>query len=149
MATGDGWTSRLLAGLAQYLTDHGVGVWRPTGPAYGAGETGISVRAILDTPDRLITLAAYPVDAPAGVADATEGVQVRMRAGLDPREVDDLADQVYELLDSATGLTLGGIAVVQIHRNSYAPMGADTAGRWERADNYYLDLMRPTVWRTD
>lgn len=149
MATGDGWTSRLLAGLAQHLADNGIGVWRPDGPAYTADETGILIRAIPSSPDRIITLAAYPVTGYVGLADITVGVQMRLRGGTDPRDCDDLADAIFDLLDSASGLTLGGIAVVQMYRQSYASLGADANGRWERSENYYADAMRPTANRTD
>lgn len=149
MATGDGWTSKLLTGLAQYLAANAVGVWRPTG-VYAAGETGILLRAIPQSPDRIIALAAYPVAAGyVGLADTTVGVQHRLRGGTDPRDCDDLADAIYDLLDSATNLVFGGVHVVQMYRQSYVSLGADGNGRWERSENYYLDAMRPTAHRTD
>ncbi|EEP73503.1 hypothetical protein MCAG_03830 [Micromonospora sp. ATCC 39149] len=149
MATGDGWTSRLLTGLAEHLAAAGIGDWSPSG-TYGPGDTGIVIRAVPQTPDRLITLAAYPVgSASPGVADHQLGVQIRVRAGTDPRDCDDLADAVYELLDGATRLTLDGIAVVQIWRQSYTSLGDDSNGRWSRSENYYFDTMRPTSNNTD
>ena len=44
---------------------------------------------------------------------------------------------------------LGGITVVQIKRKSFAPMGIDANARYERSDNYYLDVARPGTNRTD
>ncbi|RGC68422.1 hypothetical protein C5N14_13630 [Micromonospora sp. MW-13] len=149
MATGDGWTSRLLTGLAEHLAAAGVGVWRDTG-VYDPAQTGIVIRSVPPSPDRLITLAAYPVgSANPGVADHQLGVQIRVRAGADPRDCDDLADAVYDLLDGAAGLTLRGIAVVQVWRQSYTSLGDDSNGRWSRSENYYLDTMRPTARNTD
>ncbi len=149
MATGDGWTSRLLTGLAEHLQTAGVGLWRPTG-VYQPADTAIVIRNIPQSPDRVITLAAYPVGQDAqGLADHTSGVQIRVRAGVDPRECDDLADAVYDLLDSAAGLVFGGIPVVQMWRQSYTPLGQDSNSRWERSENYYVQAMRPTSNNTD
>jgi len=149
MALGEGWTSRLLTGLAEHLAANGVGAWRPNGPSYTANEVGIVIRAIPATPDRIITLAAYPVNAGLpGLADITTGVQIRCRGTVDPRVVEDVGDAAFDLLDGATGLTWGGIPVVQVYRQSYAPLGSDGNGRWESSHNYYVDAMRPTVNRT-
>lgn len=149
MATGDGWTSRLIAGLAQHLDDAGVGVYRPTG-AYQASETAILDRAIPTSPDRIITLAAYPVGSSApGLADHQTAVQIRVRGLQDPRDCDDLADAIFERLDGAEHLTLGDVKVVQMWRQSYTSLGQDQLGRWERSENYYLDAMRPTANNTE
>jgi hypothetical protein len=147
VATGDGWTSRLLTGLAELLAANSIGIWRTSG-VYAAGETGILIRSIPSTPDRIITLAAYPIDAGyVGLADTTVGIQHRLRGGRDPRDCDDLADAIFDLLDSAEHYSLGGIHVVQSVRRSYASLGADGNGRWERSENYYFDAMRPTAHR--
>lgn len=149
MATGDGWTSRLLTGLAEHLAAAGVGTWRVT-CAYTANEVGIYIRAIPQAPDRIITLAAYPIGtARQGLADHDAAVQIRLRGTADPRVVEDQADAVYELLDGARRLTLGGIPVQLVWRQSYTSLGDDTAGRWERSENYYLQAMRPTSNNTD
>lgn len=149
MATGDGWTSRLIAGLAGHLAASGVGVWRTNG-VYTADEVGILDRAIPQQPDRVITLSGYPVDdGYPGLADFTQGVQIRIRGTTDPRVADDIADQVFDLLDSAQHFVVGGIHVVLAKRRSYASLGQDSNQRWERSDNYYLDAMRPTAHRTD
>jgi hypothetical protein len=139
-----GWTTDLLIGVAEALDAAAVGTWRASG-IYVAGETAIVIRVIPPEPERLITLAAYPVG-PAAVqlADTVVGVQIRLRAGVDPRDCDDLADAVYDLLHGASRLTWTGIDVVQVRRVSYTSLGQDTAGRWERSENYYVDAMRPT-----
>lgn len=148
MALGDGWTSRLLTGLAQHLAAGGVGTWRASG-IYTAAETGIMIRAIPPSPDRIITLAPYVVASPPGQADYTLGVQVRVRGTQDPRAAEDTADAIFDLLDSAHGLTWGGIPVVQVYRQSYAALGVDANNRWETSSNYYVQAMRPTAHRTD
>lgn len=149
MAIGDGWTSRLLAGLAEHLQAAGIGVWRPDGPSYTAAEVGIVIRGIPTSPDRIITLAPYVVASPPGLADVTQGVQIRVRGTKDPRVAEDLADSVFDRLDSAHGITWGGIPIVQVYRQSYAALGADANGRWETSSNYYVEAMRPTAHRTD
>ncbi|GHE38802.1 hypothetical protein GCM10018785_05430 [Streptomyces longispororuber] len=72
------------------------------------------------------------------------GVQVRMRRGRDPREVEDLADDVFDLLHNRRGLVLNGVHVALIWRQSQAPMGQDVHGRQEIAATYYLRATRPS-----
>lgn len=149
MATGDGFTSRLLVGLAEHLDAAGVGVWQPTG-AYQANDVGIFIRAIPQLPDRFISLAEYPLGSNLrGMADHLTGVQARLRGTADPRVCDDLADAVYDALDSLTGARWGEIPIVQMWRQSYTPLGKDANGRWERSENYYVHAMRPTSNNTD
>lgn len=148
MATGDGWTSRLLTGLAEHLAAAGIAIWRPSG-SYQASEVGIYIRAVPISPDRIITLAPYVVASPPGTADYTLGVQIRVRGTKDPRATEDLADAIFDALDSAHGLLWGGVPIVQVYRQSYAALGADSNGRWETSSNYYVEAMRPTNNRTD
>lgn len=146
-----GWTSDLLAGLAQYLDDKNVAVWRPNpGDVYQPAETGIVIRAIPDKPDRLITLATYVVDDRPGMQEQTVGLQIRVR-GLPraPGDCDDLADAVFEQLDSIGHATWGGVEIVDCYRQSHASLGADGMHRWARSENYYVDAMRATAYNTD
>lgn len=149
MATGDGFTSRLLVGLAEHLHAAGVGTWRATG-AYQAAETGICIRAIPQNPERIITLAAYPLGtALQGMADHLTGVQIRLRGTADPRVCDDLADAVFDELDGLAGARWEEIPIVQMWRQSYTSLGQDGNQRWERSENYYVHAMRPTSNNTD
>lgn len=145
---GDGWTSRLLTGLAEHLAAAGIATWRPSG-SYQASEVGIYIRAIPSSPDQIITLAPYVVASEPGLADVTQGVQIRVRGTKDPRVAEDLADAIFDLLDSASGLRWGGVPIVQAYRQSYTALGADANGRWESSSNYYVEAMRPTANRTD
>ncbi|GGN86392.1 hypothetical protein GCM10010112_67910 [Actinoplanes lobatus] len=150
MATGDGWTSRLLTGLAEHLADADIGTWDPTGTSYADDDTAIAIRAIPDQPDRLVTITAYPVGTNLpGLADHRTGVQIRLRAGPDPRDCDDLADAVFDALDGASGLVWGDIPVVSVSRTSYTSLGQDGSRRWERSENFFVDAMRPTANNTD
>lgn len=149
--TGRGWTTNLLTGLAEYLAAAGIGVWRPPEQSepYGPDDVAIVLGAMPAEPERAIVLAAYPVSEGLALANVRVGVQVRTRAGNDPRDVQDLDDAVWEQLHGATGLVLGGVDVVQVFRQSSATLGhaRDQTARWERVSNYYMDAMRPTVAR--
>lgn len=149
MALGDGWTSQLLAGLAVRLDALGIGDWDPTG-AYAADQTGITILAIPPTPDRLITISAYPVDdSPRGSQDTTVGVQFRLRGTTDPRSCNDIGDAIFDQLDSCGRQTWGDIPIVDAGRQSYAPLGYDGNKRWLVSHNYYVYAMRRTAHRTN
>lgn len=145
-----GWTTDLLTGLAVYLDAQGVATWRPDGSAYTAGETGIVIRDIPEQPARLITLASYPLEHLRGMQDLLIGVQIRVR-GLprSPGDCDDLADRVFEELDSIGHTTWGGVEIVDCNRQSHASLGADGQHRWSASHNYYVDAMRATTYNTD
>lgn len=149
MAVGDGWESQFLAALAQHLEDNAAGVWHPDGSNYAAGETAIIMRGIPSAPDRLITLATYPVTAARGMQDITVGVQFRIRGTPDPRVCQDTADALFELLDSSGHQIWGDIRISDVWRQSYASLGQDALNRWEASHNYYVEAMRRTASRTD
>lgn len=144
-------TTNLLTGMAEHLAAAGAGTWRPDGTAYQPGETAIVLRDIPQQPDRLITLAPYVLDGTAfrGLADHQTAVQVRIRGTQDPRICNEIGDAVFDALDSLADVVWHGIAVVQVWRQSYTSLGQDTNLRWEASHNYYLDVMRPTTYRTD
>lgn len=140
-------TTDLTDGIAALLVAAGVAVYRPTGPAYTDGETVITKKDLPPAPDRVIAITSY------GVADdqplITYGqrlLQLRFRgvAG-DPDDVDDLADAVFAVLHGAEDLTFASVHVAQILRFSSFPLGMDEQSRrWQRADNYQLDVDWPT-----
>ncbi|WP_411129912.1 minor capsid protein [Streptomyces sp. x-19] len=135
------YTRSLVDGLARLLAENGVGVYRPDGP-YAEGDTAITVAALPPAPDRVICLSAYPVlDSPA-LTDTTTGIQVRTRAGTDPREVDDLDDAVLAVLHASGPHRFGDVPVQLLYRVSASPIGADASGRWERTANYYARAHR-------
>jgi hypothetical protein len=136
------YTTSLLDGLAALIADAGLAVYRPDG-SYTAGETGVIFTVMPDTPERVIVLTAYPVE-DTDLTDAITGIQARMRCGTDPRDVDQLADGLFDLLHNRRGLDLGGVRVALICRQSQAPMGQDAHGRQEIAANYYARTTRPS-----
>lgn len=135
------YTPDLLDGLAALIADQGIAVYRPDG-VYTTGETGITVAVMPDSPDRIVALTAYPVE-DTHLTDAITGVQVRVRASRDPREADQLADELFALLHGREHFTAGGVYVGLCWRNSQAPLGQDQLGRMELAANYYLRTTRP------
>lgn len=143
-----GYRTDLLTGLAQHLAAAGVGTWNPNG-VYTSAQTGIVLGAVPPSPDRVITLTGYGVTDNPTHADTVTGVQVRCRwAGADPRPVDDLADQVFDLWHGAGPLTLlTGVRVLLLERRSSASLGQDGNARWSRADNFYAHTHRPSPHR--
>lgn len=144
-----GWTTDLLEGVAELLATAGVGQWRPDGPPYDQGETAIVIGAMPPDPARIILLAAYPVEDNIALAHATVGLQVRTRAGPDPRDVQDLDDEVYEQLQGLTQTTFGTCHVKQMWRRSATSLGQarDGTDRWEQSSNFYAEATHATVHR--
>lgn len=150
MADGDGWTSQLLVGLAVWLDAGGVGEWKAPPATYTASETAITVLAIPDSPDRLITIAAYRIDdTPPGSQDITQGIQFRIRGTTNPNSCNDIGDAIYERLDSCGRQTWGDIPIVDAQWRSHAPLGFDGNKRWLMTHNYYVYAMRKTLHRTN
>ncbi|MEK2473821.1 minor capsid protein [Streptomyces noursei] len=135
------YTVDLLDGLARLLHTAGIGTYRPDG-VYGPDETAITIAATPPAPDRVICLSAYPVTDSPVLTDTTTGVQVRTRAGADPREVDALDDAVLDVLHGSGPHHFGSARVQLLYRASAAPIGADSAGRAERSSNYYARAHR-------
>lgn len=147
--SGQGWTSRLLRGCAEHLDTEDVGLWLPSGGVYPAGSAAIVIRDIPAAPDLLVSLAAYPVDDPPGLADVTVGLQVRCRGLADPRSVEDLTDAAHEALHGLAGVSWGGVPIVQVRWQSWTSLGTDRNGRRETSSNYYVQAMRPTAHNAD
>ncbi|WP_053913661.1 minor capsid protein [Streptomyces sp. TP-A0875] len=130
------YTSDLLDGVARLLAEAGVGTYRPDG-VYGPDDTAITIATVPPTPDRVICLTDYPVEDSAALTDTITGVQVRTRAGPDPREVADLDDAAHDVLQGSGPHPWGDAYVSLIYRTSAAPLGPDANGRHERTANYY------------
>lgn len=143
-----GFSDQLLAGVAQFLEDAGVGTWQPTG-AYAAGALNpIFMSQTPGTPDRVMTLTPYTVSDDPSLSDSVQGLQVRLRGTKDPRVVQDMDDAIFDRLHGATGVTLpGGVRLVMALRRSGTPLGADGSGRLERTSNYHLSVHRPSTHR--
>ncbi|MFJ3537059.1 minor capsid protein [Streptomyces sp. NPDC090109] len=134
-------TRDLLDGYARLLAEAGIGIYRESG-MYTAGETGITVTAVPDAPDRIVCLTPYDVDSTGGGTDMVEGLQVRIRAGTDLRPALDLEDEVFEVLHMREHTVVGGVHVALSWRQSWSWIGADARRRQELTANYYLRLTR-------
>ncbi|MET7933493.1 minor capsid protein [Streptomyces sp. NPDC005322] len=136
------WTTDLLDGLARLIAGAGVGIYRETG-VYTTGEVGITITAVPDTPDQIIAITPYPVDDTSGTTDVLLGVQLRFRAGPDPRGAIAREDDVFELLHGREHTEIGGVHVGLVWRQSSAWIGRDARGRNELTANYYMRAIRP------
>ncbi|WAL94000.1 minor capsid protein [Streptomyces sp. Je 1-369] len=137
-----GHTSSIVSGLAELLAAEGLGVYRPAG-VYAPDEIAIFLHRMPEAPDKAFAITPYPVE-DTGLTDVTDGLQIRMRAGPDPREVLDMADAVRDLLHMREGTVVGGVRLSLIWRQSQAPMGQDEHGREELTSNYYARSTRPS-----
>lgn len=74
-------------------------------------------------------------------------LQVRTRAGIDQREVSSIAEQIATALHGARAVPAGAALIAHIWRISSVTLGRDTERRWQRSDNYLLDVSTPsTEW---
>lgn len=129
-------------GLARLLDTAGVATYRPDG-VYATTDTAITDTVMPDSPDRAVVFTAYDTADSAQLTDCTVFVQVRTRAGLDPREVAALDDAVFGVLHALRDQTFGAARVALIKRDNTATLGADSLGRFERTSNYTLRAQRP------
>ncbi|MDX3214572.1 minor capsid protein [Streptomyces sp. ME02-6991-2B] len=124
-------------GLARLLDTAGVGTYSPDG-IFPPGATAITDTVLPASTDRAVVLAAYLTQEHATLTDCTVMVQVRTRAGLDPRDVARLDGAVHAVLHGSGPWTFGTARVLLITRQSAAYIGPDGQGRHERTSNYQL-----------
>ncbi|MFI8299987.1 minor capsid protein [Streptomyces nigra] len=132
--------AELLQGVAELLAAEDVGVYSPAA-ALPPDATGIVLGRVPDGPDRVLGLTPYPV-ADDDSTDAVTGIQVRMRAGTNPLEVVQLANDVFTALHNRRSYDVRGVRVEISWRNSQAWIGQDSRGREELTSNYYFRTLR-------
>jgi 5-carboxymethyl-2-hydroxymuconate isomerase len=132
----------LLDGIAQMIANAGIASYDTAGE-YSAGDTGIFFKIVNPTPDRIVTLTAYQVSDDPTMPQSRFGVQVRVRGGQDPRDVDELGDSIFALLHGLINTQFNSVFAEQVLRQSSITLGQDTAKRWERADAFYIDVATP------
>jgi len=130
----------MLVVLLARLASQGVGVWRPSGPAYLKTETGLYYASIGTDSDRAVALARYNRQDFGQPRDEvkTRRVQARIR-GLpnNAGDADDLADAVDNEMHGLT--RWAGINSVE-RLSGPAPLGTDGNGRSELSLNYAVVL---------
>lgn len=139
-------TTDLLEGIAGMIAGAGLGVtFSPTG-VYTASQTGVFMMMMPAAPDRVVTLTAVNQGDDISMPLGQVMVQVRGR-GLPnrPTDVVKLLDDIFDVLHGATNLVFGSATVIQMNRKVSVPMGMDDSKRWERADQYYLDVDFPAT----
>lgn len=67
-------------------------------------------------------------------------LQVRTRGGADQRDVTRYAEAIADLLHGRRDTPAGQSVIAHIWRISSVGLGRDTSRRWERSDNYVLDV---------
>jgi hypothetical protein len=131
----------IVDGLARLLAEASVATYRPTG-VYTSGETAITDTVMPDSPDRTVVLTAYDTADDPELTDCTVLVQVRTRAGQDPREVTALDEAAFAVLHGLRDQQLGTAHLGLMKRDNSASMGRDSNGRFERTSNYTLRAQR-------
>lgn len=138
----------LVDGIARTLDTAGVATYRPDG-IYTAAETAITDTVMPDSPDRAVVLTAYDTADDPALTDCTVFLQVRTRAGPDPREVAALDEAAFAVLHGLTRHLFGTARIGLIKRDNTAPLGRDTLGRFERTSNYTIRAQRPPTDRLE
>lgn len=138
----------VFSGVAQLLADAGIGEYSSSG-LFAADAVAIVDKVLPASPDNAVALAQYPVSDSPSLSDSVIGLQVRTRAaGDDSRPVDEIADAIFDQLHGLADKTLaGGVRIVFSERRSGLAAAKDAQHRWDRTDNYYLTVWRPSLHR--
>jgi hypothetical protein len=140
--------SDFLVGLAQMLNDADIGNWNASG-VYTAGQVGITIQLVPETPDDIIAITAYLVRADSFLNDTTIAIQFRTRGNKDPRVVASTDAAIFDLFEGLEGVVIGGMYLVLMSHQSSLPLPPDANQRWERSSNYYAQVAWPTQHRPD
>lgn len=131
-------------GVRDVLLASGLGITFNDAGTYAANETGILAKTMPATPDRVVVISVVPLEDELAVPSGRVMVQLRYRGVPNrPLDVDDLGDSVKPFLHGLTNVTFGTVKVQQMVRQLSVPMGQDELKRWERADQFYLDVEYP------
>lgn len=134
-------TTTLEADLAQHLAGLGLAQYTPTG-TYSATTLvpAVFFGRIPDKPDSALAINIYDDHRDVDDQSPTVSVQLRFRGGKDPRTVNHQADAVFAAIHDLSSQVWGATTVLLCRRHVRAPIGADSNGRYERADSYRLTL---------
>lgn len=140
LTTPEGYNTRLMTGIGQLLDAEGLAAFTTSG-TYPEDDWAVFIGLTPDKPDKAITLMAYPVE-DTDLTSVITGVQIRFRGQRDPREVENTADAVYDLLHNREHWVCNGVPVNLSWRQSGTWMGQDPNQRIERVENFYLRTER-------
>jgi hypothetical protein len=133
----------IATGFAQIIAASGAAVFNPSG-VYQATDTAVIFKIVPPTPNRLVTISVVPLTDDLAAPQGQVMVQLRYRGNPNaPLDVDDLGDQIKPLFHGLKNTVMGSVTVVQCDRRQSVPLGQDEAKRWERADQFYLDVEYP------
>ena len=112
--------------------------WSPDSPP-PAGQVAVFYGPIADTPDRAVGVRVYGGSDPR-VYGPSRSVQLLFRG---PRGRPDGADILADAAFAVLHKTLRHDGLLAGRRTHFGPLGADTNGREERADNYTILIDNP------
>lgn len=135
-------------GVAALIASWGIGVYTPSG-IYAAGDTGIYMEAVPESPNRILTLTFVAQGDDPSLPYGNGMLQIRARGIVgDPMDSRTLLGSIFDRLHASTNLQFGTTNVTQILRRVSVPLGQDDSKRWSRADQYYCDYtVAPTTNR--
>lgn len=135
-------TAQLLVGLAELLDTAGAGTYDEDDPV-AEGQTAIVLIRLPESPTKIISLRSYDTADDPKLSERELQIQVRTRGGKSPLEALDLAELVYAAFHGINGVFVNAttpVHIVQMWRSSETDMGPDSLGRFERSENYTVQL---------
>ncbi|MFF1875736.1 hypothetical protein [Kitasatospora herbaricolor] len=122
MADPDSYPVRLKRGVAQFAADHGLGVYRPTGPAYSNPERGVFTNGpeLPTTIDNCIVLTALSPTFD-GRASVITPIQFRYRVAGSVIDAENLGQRIISTFDLLERTVFGGVLIGLVeYRNALA-----------------------------
>lgn len=141
----------LLVGLAEAINDAALAVYDPD-RTWASTDTAWAVmigNQIPQDPPKVVVLGAYDVRDDPILNDSTKGVQFRIRGDEDQQTVLDMSAAIFNLFQGMRDVTVNGVPVVLMSRQSGVPLGPDKTNRIEYATSYWVQIADPTTYRTD
>lgn len=141
--------SDILTGFASLLASANVATYKPTG-GYLPTDTAIVFGELPTAPDRAVALALYTSSDEVKENLSEFRLQCWFRGNPNNSlDAGNLASDVFDAVQGLEGLTFGAAFVIQIQRVSFVPQGVDALKRYERSDNYLVQVNTPlTAGRT-
>ncbi|MGV9662580.1 minor capsid protein [Nocardia niigatensis] len=135
-------TRTFVDALARYLASAGLARYEPTGPYLDGSAPAVFFNQLPDSPDTAVAITVYDELFDRDDHNPDLFVQLRWRAaGLDPRDVDELADNASRALHDRTHIQLAnGVRVLLCRRRIRGLALPDSNARFERSDSYVFTL---------